>query len=116
MWVPRFVDGQRVCSAATTPPPVRASPVFVGAATSSLLSPFCGRVADVRVYSRALSSVELRQLWGEMNHRLQVRRAVYRHAMHTECFPVTLCRSSWTAVAPTARPCCWVPGYFFPYT
>jgi hypothetical protein len=46
--------------------------MFVGAATSTLLNPFCGMVYDVRVYNRALPPVELRPLWGEMSHKLQV--------------------------------------------
>jgi hypothetical protein len=67
-----YIDGRGVCSAAPAPLPVRGSPLFIGAASSTLLNPFCGMVYDVRVYSRALPPVELRPLWGEMSHRQQV--------------------------------------------
>ena len=68
----RYIDGKGVCSSAPVALPVRGSPMFVGAATSTLLNPFCGMVYDVRVYNRALPPVELRPLWGEMSHKLQV--------------------------------------------
>ncbi len=70
-----YIDGKSVCSAAPAPIPTRGSPLFIGAASSTLLNPFCGMVYDVRVYSRALPPVELRPLWGEMSHRQQVLSA-----------------------------------------
>ncbi len=55
--------------------PTKSSPLFVGAASSSYLNAFCGRVHDVRVYNRALPTVELRGLWAEMSHKLQASDA-----------------------------------------
>lgn len=70
--VARYVDGYGSCGRTTGSVPTRSSPLFVGAASASLLNPFCGMVHDVRVYNKALTVPELRALWGEMSHKLQV--------------------------------------------
>jgi hypothetical protein len=73
MWCTiRYVDGYGSCGRTTGTVPQRSSPVFIGAASASLLNPLCGAVHDVRVYSKALTLPELRGLWGEMSHKLQV--------------------------------------------
>ena len=70
-----YIDGQRGSSPATGDVPSRATPLFVGASSSSLLNALSGNVYDVRVYNRALGAAELRQLWAEMSHKLQVSLA-----------------------------------------
>ena len=69
----RYIDGKSSCGRAPGNVPTRASPVTIGAASAGLLNAFCGYIYDVRIYHRALPAVELRPLWGEMSHRLQVR-------------------------------------------
>jgi hypothetical protein len=71
-WMCRYIDGKASCGRAPGNVPTKATPMFVGAASAALLNPFCGFVHDVRVYNRALPPVELRPLWGEMSHKLQV--------------------------------------------
>ena len=46
--------------------------MFVGSASATLLNPFCGLIYDVRVYKRALPTIDLRAVLGQMHHRLQV--------------------------------------------
>ncbi len=67
-----FLDGVVASARTSGVVPQRAQPLFIGAASSTLRDPFCGRVHDVRVYNRELGGDQLRGMWAEMNHRLQV--------------------------------------------
>jgi hypothetical protein len=51
--------------------------LFIGASSSSFLNALSGRIHDLRVYNRALFTPELRGLWAEMNHKLQVGQPVW---------------------------------------
>ena len=76
--VSAYIDGQLGAALASGDVPVRSSPLFVGASSSGLLNSFTGNLYDLRIYNRELSGSELRQLWAEMSHKLQVRKFARR--------------------------------------
>ncbi len=67
-----FMDGQAASVRTPGNVSIRSSPVFVGASSSNLLNAFYGNIHDVRVYNKALTRRELRMVWAQMSHKLQV--------------------------------------------
>jgi hypothetical protein len=76
--------------------------MFVGSASATLLNPFCGLIYDVRVYKRALPTIDLRAVLGQMHHRLQVTSLSLTPTAHH--------RAMCFAVAGVSALCVLFPG------